>query len=183
MTRNQSLPLNGVWGVGIDVRREIGVSNIRLGVSAEVLWNEVAIEIPANQKKNITTDGYIALPVELSGYFSIPFSTESFKMYMGGGVGMYFGERRYTYAGIESKITERTPGFGIHVVSGFEFALSSNIALRTELKFRDVQFESTNVFPLDATFPASTPLPEQTPFPTKVSIDGILFGTGFVFHF
>ncbi|MBI5216044.1 MAG: outer membrane beta-barrel protein [Ignavibacteriae bacterium] len=182
VTRNQSLPLNGVWGVGIDIRRELGW-NIQVGVNIELLWNEVEVEIPGNQKKILTTDGYRALPVELSGYFSIPFSTEKFRMYMGGGVGMYFGERKYSYAGVESKITERTPGIGIHVLSGFEFALTSGIAIRTELKFRDVQFESTNVFPLDATFPPSTPLPEQTPFPSKISIDGIQFGAGLVYQF
>ncbi len=183
VTRNQSLPFDGVWGLGIDVRRELGQSNIQIGLSAEYLRSETEIEIPTNQKKIVTTDGYVALPVEFSGYFSIPFSTENFRMYMGGGVGMYFGERRYTHAGVESKIIGRTPGIGIHVLSGFEFNLGSNIALRTELKFRDVQFESTNVFPTDATFPPSTPLPEQSPFPSKVSIDGILFGAGIVYHF
>jgi hypothetical protein len=182
VTRNQSLPLDGVWGIGIDVRRELGW-NIRLGLNVELLRNEVEVKIPVNQKKVITSDGYIAVPVELTGYFSIPFSSENFKMYMGGGVGMYFGERRYTYAGVESKITERSPGVGIHVLSGFEFVLSSVLALRTELKFRDVQFESTNVFPIDATYPPLTPLPEQTPFPSKISIDGIQFGAGIVYLF
>ncbi|MBI3189901.1 MAG: hypothetical protein HYZ33_04570 [Ignavibacteriales bacterium] len=182
LLRNQSLLLSGVWGFGVDIRRGFENSNIQVGISAEYLWSQEEIVIPANPNNVITEDGFVAVPVEFSGYFSIPFSSESFRMYMGGGVGVYFGERQYTYAGIPSKVTERNPGIGIHVLSGFEFGLFPNVALRTELKFRDVQFDSTNVFPPQS-ITGSTIHPDEPPFASRMSIDGILFNLGLVYQF
>ncbi|TAK57550.1 MAG: hypothetical protein EPO24_09785 [Bacteroidetes bacterium] len=184
ISRNQSLPINGVWGIGIDFRRTLKGNSLYIGLSAEYLKVRERLEIQdSNGAIVIADDGYVAFPVELTGYFCIPFNSESFRMYMGGGVGAYFGERLYAYASFVSQVVERKPGFGIHVLSGFEVDLLPFLVLRSEVKFREVQFESTNVFP-QPTYVSGTPLPnDNLPFRSRISIDGILVNAGIAYRF
>lgn len=183
-SRNQSLTIDGIWGIGIDIRRDIQGNHLSAGLSTEYLGSYEEYTIEETSGTNITPkDGYIAIPVELTGYFSIPLGTETFHMYIGGGIGVYFGERRYQIAGLSSHIVERKPVPGIHVVSGFEFDITSILFLRTELKFRDVQFETSNVFTPDQSYPGVTLPHGWKPFTSRVSIDGILINTGIAFRF
>ena len=53
-----------------------------------------------NSRQFIVTDGYELYPVELSIYYFLPFSTEDFKFYMGGGMGIYPGKRTREFGNI-----------------------------------------------------------------------------------
>ncbi len=184
VARNQSMTFSNVWGMGIDVRRELQGNHFHIGISAEFLSTNEAFTVLSNTGvPTPVEDGYVSFPVEVTGYFTIPFGSEILDVYMGGGFGGYFGERHYMYSGVKSHITARKPGFGIHVLSGLEYHISSILALRGEIKFREVQFESTNVFVPDQGY-IGMPLPyNETPFTSRMSIDGLMFNVTFVTRF
>ena len=186
--RNQFFSVDNIFGLGVDVRRDIAY-NLKLGFSIEY----ISASSPFTQTVRDQTgqvlqlqldDGYQLIPVELSGYFVIPFSSDRVKVYMGGGVGFYFGERKVEGAGMTTRTVEKDTGFGIQVMSGVDYFLTPMIGLRGELKFRDPQVESTNRFPDEPVeYRGRSILIDQRPFRSKINIDGITFNLGIVLQF
>ncbi len=183
--RSQFLPLDDIFSAGIDIRRSIENLRIRIGLSAEYISTSDLISVPLSPSGSIPVeDGFTAVPVELSGYFMIPFGDESIQFYMGGGGGLYFGARKYRFGDAEAATVARSTGAGIHVLSGVEYAIKPSLSLRSEIKFRDVQFETTNRFERSSTtYLGRTILLDQSPLPSRVNIDGLTVHLGIVFHF
>lgn len=179
--RSQYIAFRDIFGFGFDVRRIIEDTRLQVGISAEYL---------STQEKHFQQDslmlvpvenGYWIVPIELSGYFTIPFSSSTIRLYIGGGGGVYFGEGRYSKAEERASIVDTKNGFGIHVVTGVEYALAEWFALRGELKFRDLQFESTHTFTKSFVNYRGRPVRlDQTPSPSRVNVDGMVFHAGIV---
>jgi hypothetical protein len=179
LRRGQFLPLDNIFSGGIDIRRSFPEIRIQAGFSIEYLTRSYESSVGTIS----TRDGYTAIPIELTGYFHIPVGTPTLLFYMGGGIGLYIGSRNYEYAGVSAPTINRTAGAGIHVLSGLEYDFFSRLALRSEVKFRDIQFETTNQFRTDTAFFGNQVLPiDQTPFTSRVHIDGIMLAFGIVFH-
>lgn len=173
---------SSIFGFGASVRANFD-GNFSLGLSTGkmkltessfvyyVVGGE-GILVPVNE-------GFVLYPVELSGYFYLPFSTDNFRVYLGGGVGAYFGKRSYSI-GAEIMQSENSPsGFGIHVLTGIEFKIFSNVTLQSELKFRDPQFDSVNKFQHASTIFNGTVIPLPTsPQTTRVNVNGITYTLG-----
>ncbi|MBU2636763.1 MAG: outer membrane beta-barrel protein [Bacteroidetes bacterium] len=170
--RGKYLMLENIYGVGIDIRRKVDNSYLRIGFSIEYL--EKTENYPATK----TQDAFLAIPVELTGFFYIPITGKSFDIYMGAGVGLYFGERRYTFYNVKAKVVEKKAGAGIHVQSGVDYNFYERFALRTQVKFRDLQFQSTNQF----TNPGDRQL-DLKPFTSQINIDGMTLELGLVYYF
>src|SRR5512147_1984988 len=85
--RSQYFPLDDIGGIGIDIRRTFPPGTIQAGLSAEFLARSTSTEIPYGSAAVPAEDGFLAVPVELTGYFFIPVGTEEFRVYMGGGAG------------------------------------------------------------------------------------------------
>jgi len=183
--RSQFLPLDNVFSIGIDLRRRLEPIDVQIGLSVEYLSKTESFNVPISGSRFVPArDGYVAIPIELSGYFFIPVGDENFRFYMGGGGGVYLGNRRYNYAGVVAQIVERNVGYGIHILSGVRYALTSMISIRSELKFRNVQFETVNKFTQSSiTYLGSTIYLDQEPLPSRISIDGMTVNAGLVFHF
>ena len=183
--RSQFLPLDNILSAGIDIRRTLEGLRLQVGLSAEYLSKTETIELPAAQGKKIPiTDGFTAIPVELSGYFLVPVGSQNLHVYMGGGGALYLGDRQYEYAGEQAETIEHGVGYGIHIMSGIEYAMESRISVRSELKFRDIQFETTSDFKRDAAiYHGSTVALDQSAFSSRISVDGMTFNIGLVYHF
>ena len=182
--RNQNFPLDNIFGVRADVRRYIEDWSVWIGLSTEWLSKSDVIDQPVSNTTTVpVNDGYIAIPVELTGYFVVPFSSEMVQLYIGGGGGVYFGERLYQEAGVNAGVVDRSAGLGIHVLSGLQFNIEPALAIRCEAKFRNVQFKSKNAFTAPVAFynGASIPL-DQTPFESRISIDGMVTALSLVYR-
>jgi opacity protein-like surface antigen len=181
LIRGLYTPIDPVYGAGIDARTDIPAFGLRFGLGADVLTRTVSSSAPYTSPPVPIEDGYVAVPVELTAYFSIPVGGEKVDFYLGGGGGVYFGERRYTYAGVRAVTIDRNIQPGIHVLTGVEYALGDALALRSELKFRNVQLETTQRFPVTSTIyeGVTIPLP-QDPFTSRVQIDGMNVSLGIV---
>lgn len=183
--RDQFLPIDNIFSIGIDLRRTIEPSRLEVGLGVEYLRKTE--DLTADVQDSLTVpvrDGFTAIPIELSGYFIIPVGTSTLHLYMGGGVGTYIGSRTYEIAGAGAGTTEQTLGFGIHVLSGLECALEPRVSLRTEVKFRDIQFRTVNRFDRGATTygNASVTL-DRSPMASRIAIDGMTLNLGLVYSF
>jgi hypothetical protein len=183
--RSQFLRLGTAYGGGIDIRRLIPALRLWIGLSAEFITNSKFFLIPYDAVWTIpVNDGYRVIPVEVSAYLPIPVGGETLLWTIGGGGGGYFGERRYTYGTAQAVNVEKTPGFGIHVLSDIEYFFSPLFSCRTEAKFRTVRFESVDKFPEPWTLVGGriVPIPPE-PSRTRVIADGISISLQLVCHF
>ena len=167
--RSQFSPLDDIFGFGIEVRRTFEGSIVQIGASVEYISKRERFFDTNTSPFVQGYDGFTAFPIEITGYVMIPFNSETANMYIGGGAGAYIGRRNYEYGGVASQTIAQQLGYGIHILTGFEYALRPAVVLLGELKFRDLQFESTNVFSSRAGF---TP-PYSGPFTSRFSIDGM----------
>ena len=176
-SRAQFFAIEDFFGYGIEVRYQIPETHLAAAVSADYIHARLdrTIGSPPVPAK----DGYRVIPVELTGYFIIPVSGPTFGVYMGGGVGAYFGHRVYEVAGVEARTTEPGQGFGIHVLGGVSYHINEWFGFHFEMKFRDLQFKTSNQFSTASTIYNNTfvMLP-QGPFASRVHTDGVIFQIG-----
>ncbi len=181
--RAEFFPLKRIWGYGVEVRYRFPETDLAIGVSADYLRiteSQRPISGP-NGKQAPVEDGYRVIPLEVTGYFIIPISGETIGIYMGGGAGTYFGRRIYRIGNTEAQTVDAGNGFGIHVLSGLSWRFTDFFSLNAEMKFRDLQFNSTNQFSSTPIMYGSFPVQVSTqPFESRVHTDGMIFQLGIV---
>jgi hypothetical protein len=151
--RSRSIELSSSLGAGLEVRYTMPGDHVAVGISIDEVTATSKAKLQVTSLLTIpVTEGIRAVPLELTGYFIIPFSGERFTVYMGGGIGVYFGRRTYQVAGVESESSTVKPGFGIHVLTGISWRFFGHLDLSFDMKFRDLQFEGENTFPSATTF-------------------------------
>lgn len=167
--RSKHLPIENIFGGGVDFRINLASAKIQLGLSVDY--------ISKTQKNDLqkTEDGFTTIPVELTGYFYIPITNSDIFIFMGTGGGLYYGERKYSLNNIDAHILDKKFGFGIHVLGGVDYLVYRNFVLRTQLKFRDLYFRTTNQF-------VASDIDEK-PFVSQVNVDGMIVEFGIVFTF
>jgi hypothetical protein len=145
--RGQSIELSSSFGAGIEIRYTMPDRHVAIGFSVDEVSTTASTTLSAGAAVAIPVeDGIRAVPVELTGYFIIPFSGEKITVYMGGGAGLYFGRRAYRIGSAESESASVPPGFGIHVLTGMSYRLIDHVEVMFDMKFRDLQFEAENRF-------------------------------------
>jgi len=178
--RSQSFLIDGFLGTGLEIRYRIPGTLLAVGASAEYQRATLTTDIAVAFRDDIPVqDGYWAVPLELTGYFIVPFSTRVVQVYMGGGMGVYLGERTYELAGVTAPVVATTSGFGIHVVAGVGYALTEHLSLIGGMKFRDLQFTSSNAFPrATLTYNGAVINVGSSAFESHIHTDGIVFQLG-----
>lgn len=186
--RNRSFPLSSFFSQGMELRcfltDNINVSfNIEYLTSKEtgrnlvVFSNNSAVEIDVE-------DGFNLIPLELSIYYLLPFSSEGFKLYMGGGIGYYYGEMIRSFGDISVSTVNRKLSYGIHATVSADFLINNFFGIRGELKFRDPQFTVTSEYNKQSTnFNGNDILIGQKTFDSKINVDGVTFTFGLVYYF
>lgn len=184
IARGTFSPIDAVLGAGVDIRGPLPGAGLALGLAAEYLAGSIASSIPNTTGTIPVEDGYVAIPVEATGYFSIPVGGPTLDFYMGGGAGLYFGGRVYRYAGVEASTLDRSIATGIHVLTGLGYSVTGRLLVRTELKFRNVQLETVQRFDSPATVydGVTVPLP-QGRFTSRIQVDGMHFILGLALLF
>jgi opacity protein-like surface antigen len=132
----------------------------------------------------IVTDGFLLYPFELSIYYYLPFSTEDFKFYMGGGLGIYTGKRTRNFGDITFEDVSSETGFGIQVSTGMDYLIFDFLSVRGELRFRDPDFRVTNKYSSSiVNYQGRQYRVSPDNISSKVNMDGITFRIGAVYHF
>jgi preprotein translocase subunit Sss1 len=179
--RSRFNTVDNFFGGSVEVRYVFPETHFGAGLGVEYIRASQEIQTVSRIPGE---DGYEVIPVELTGYFTIPISGPVISVYMGGGAGAYMGRRIYRLAGVEAVQVDRSTGFGIHILGGVGFRLSDLIMLTTELKFRDLQFESTNAFPVEQIhYNGRTVNVGTEPFTSRIHTDGMVLSAGIAFTF
>jgi outer membrane protein W len=138
LLRGTYLSVDNIYGYGVDLRRKVSDTRMQIGLAVDY------ISKMENFDRTRTKDGFWALPLELTGYFYIPVLEGDVKIFLGGGLGYYLGERTYYLSGTKAPVIDKCPGAGIHILGGVDYYFNKNFGMRSQLKFRDVQFKTTS---------------------------------------
>jgi hypothetical protein len=178
--RADFFPLQNFLGYGIELRYAFPELNVALGLSADYIRAIKSNPILVSGSRSIPSDdGYEAIPLELTGYFLIPVSGPALGIYMGGGAGVYFGHRTYSIAGTQAETVDQGHGAGIHVLGGLSYRFADWFSLNAEMKFRDLQFTTSNAFSVSQVVYNNTVIRvSQNSFESRVNTDGIVFQLG-----
>ena len=116
--RNRSFPISDIINPSVELRYRLSEPLI-IGVGTEYMTSKQIgrnlIVYEGNHELSLETeDGFTFVPIELSLYYQMPFSTQSFKFLMGGGAGFYLGEFSRTFGDTEISTLEKQTAFGLH---------------------------------------------------------------------
>ncbi len=184
VARSASFTINETFGYGVELKYMLPESHLAIGVSADYIRASGRNDLAVYPLRSVPVeDGYRVIPVELTGYFLIPASGPTVGIYMGGGAGVYIGERLYRFGGVDAPSTKTGTGFGIHVLGGVSVRLAQRFSVLAEMKFRDLQFQTTNRFNTSQIrYGGALITVSQEPFDSSVHTDGIVFQLGAAFN-
>jgi opacity protein-like surface antigen len=184
VSRSESRLFEDFFGLGVEAKYQIPGSSIAIGLSTDRIKSSQSSPITASRKTVPGEDGFVVIPVELTGYFHIPVTDGPFSVFMGGGVGAYFGKRTLSIAGVDAPSGDGKPGYGIHVLGGVSYRFTSLLTVVAEMKFRDAQFEAENTFPVSRIpYRDVVVTVSQDPMTSSVHTDGMVLQLGVAFTF
>jgi hypothetical protein len=186
--RNSSFEISDIFDPAIDIRYRIA-DDIIIGLGTEYMKATSSGENLTVTSGRLTesidiTDGFLLIPIEFSGYYILPFSTENFKFLMGGGAAYYYGKhiRRFGDEGIST--VSRDFAYGIQVSVSMDYLIRDDFTVHTEMKFRDPQFKIKSAYDKqEVNYNGHTISLEQKTFDSKINVNGVTFILGVSFLF
>ena len=180
--------LAGGYGYGLSIRKKIFNENISIGFTTEYLkiYDDELTEIFSTETSRIrarVTEELWMMPVELSGYFNIPNFTEDLEIYLGGGIGLYFGDRQRTVLNIESKTISKEPDFSFVILSGMELFFSRELSGVFEIRFRQGEYKVLSKFPVSSVTVNGNIYPLEQNLNSKIFVDGLKLSLGLAYNF
>jgi outer membrane protein W len=186
--RNYAFEIADIINPALDFRYRI-TDDIIIGVGTEYMKatasgpNLTAFSGNSTVTINVN-DGFLLIPVEISGYYLLPFSTEKFKFLMGGGAGYYYGEHIRDFGDASVSTVNRDFAYGIQVSVSMDYMIRDDITVHSEMKFRDPQFKVKSAYnKLEVNYENQTILLAQKTFDSKIDVDGVTFILGFSYLF
>ena len=186
--RNNSFLIENIFNPSVDFRYKLSESII-VGFNTEYMTSSsIGPNLTVFTGNSTVTidveDGFRLIPLELSAYYLLPFSTERFKFLMGGGMGYYFGSHVRKFGDVEVSNAERKVAYGIHVSISMDYLIKDFISVRGEMKFRDPQFNVKSKYSKkEVNYYGSIIRLAQDSFDSKINVDGVTFILGLAFHF
>ncbi len=186
--KNEYFPLNDIWSVSFNFRYRInnsviGELNIERIRKTAIGQNMVAATSLGTRAVK-AEDGYEIFPIELNLLYVLPFSTETIQIYMGGGVGTYFGKQIRAFGNVKTESQNKKFAYGIQVLTGISYSLFDFLSARFEMRFRDPEIKLTTKYLSEtAVYKGRTYILPKNSFHTKVDIDGVTFTFGLALNF
>jgi outer membrane protein W len=185
--RRTNTPLEDIYSYSAEIKFRLTESMI-IGLNIESIKRTESVDIRnfGFQINDALTaeDGYRIIPIEFSLYYHLPFSTDHWKFYMGGGIGYYHGDYIRNFNGISVSNVERDFAYGIQVGIGMDYMINDFSSIKFEMRFRDPEIEMKSKYSASSfQVNGRTILIRQETFISKVNIDGATFSLGAVIHF
>lgn len=185
--RRTNAPLEDVFSYAGEIKYRLTESMI-IGLNVESIKGTETVDIRTfgfQVNEEVTAeDGYRIIPIEVSLYYHLPFSTDHWKFYMGGGVGYYWGEYIRNFNGISVTNEERDFAYGIQVGIGMDYMINEFSSIKFEMRFRDPEIEMKSKYSASSfEVNGRTIRIRQETFISKVNVDGATFSLGAVIHF
>jgi opacity protein-like surface antigen len=188
--RDASIELKGGYGYGAELNYNPGINNfdVVFYLSSEYLKVKddgllLRFENDSATSSVRFTEEYNMLPLEAGLKWNLPVSTERFKIYIGGGGGVYFGNRTRTVGPYKSSAISRNAGFSMNVLAGIEYFVQRNLSLDFEFKFREATFDSKDKFDVDYITIGGNVYSMDNPLYSRILVDGTRISAGIKYHF
>jgi len=188
VVRNGSFLIEDIWNPGVDIRFRVSEPLI-LGLNIEYIRitrsaPNLNVFLGGSVVTLLVDDGFKLIPIELTAYYLLPFSTEGFKFLMGGGLAYYNGEFIREIGNAEVKNIKKEAAFGIHVSISMDYVPINYVALRFQMKFRDPQFTVSSQYEQqEIEYEGNIIILPEGSFNTKINLDGLTFMLGVAFQF
>jgi hypothetical protein len=121
--RNSTIDMNGGYGYGAELNYEPHLFDLGLTfyLSSEYFrsrTNELVMRLTngENSTEVRINENYSIIPVEAGMKWFLPVSTDNFKIYIGGGGGIYFGDRTRTLLDLSSHNLSKQAGFSLNIL-------------------------------------------------------------------
>ncbi|MBK8550293.1 MAG: outer membrane beta-barrel protein [Ignavibacteria bacterium] len=180
--------LSGGYGYGISIRKKLFDEDLSFGFSTEytrIYDDELTqtFQADSSRARGRVTEELWIVPVEFTGYFNIPNFTDDIEIYLGGGIGVYFGDRVRTIQNIQSKTISRESSFSFVILSGMELMLAENISGVFEIRFRQGEYSVKSEFPVSSISVAGIQYPLEKNLNSKIFVDGLKLSLGIAYNF
>ncbi|MCI0449045.1 MAG: outer membrane beta-barrel protein [Chlorobi bacterium] len=188
--RDASIELKGGYGYGGEIIYNPNLYDLGIGfyLSSEYIKitdDELAlrfIEDSASASVRFIEEIYM-IPFEAGLKWSLPVGSDRFKIYIGGGAGVYFGDRKRSIGQLRTSTISKKPGFSLNVLSGIEYYFGRNLSLDFEFKFRDASFEAESMFGADYININGHDFRLENPFRSRLLINGTRLSLGLKYNF
>lgn len=186
--RNNAFEISDIFSTAAEIRYRL-TETIIIGLSTEYM--KATAEGPnltafiGNSTVTINVnDGFLLIPLELSGYYVLPFSTEKFKFLMGGGFGYYYGKHIREFGDATVRAISRNFAYGIQVSVSMDYLLLENLSIHSAMKFRDPQFKLENAYSeIEVNYNNQRVILAQNTFDSKIDVNGVTFILGISYLF
>lgn len=188
--RDASIELKGGYGYGAEVTYNPNITNfdVMFYLSSEYLKvkdDELLLRFENDSASSVVrfTEEYNMIPLEGGLKWNLPVSTEKFKIFIGGGAGVYFGNRKRSVGPYTTSAVSRKAGVSMNVLAGLEYFVERNLSLNFEFKFREASFESQDRFDVDYVNINGNVYNMDNPVYSRLLIDGTRLSIGLKYHF
>ena len=186
--RNITDELEGGYGYGISVRKKLFRHDISFGISVEFLsikdnsLTQSFFNDSVSYKARVTEELSV-IPLEFTGFFNLPKFSEELNFYLGGGLGIYYGDRKRTVLNVESETVSKEAGYSLVIMSGMEYSISKNISGVFEVKFRQAEYSVRSVYPVSSIVINGNVFELEQNLNSKVFVDGLKLSLGLSYNF
>jgi len=188
--RDVSVEMNGGYSYGAELTYDPSFSNfdVMFYVSTEYLKvkdNEMKLRLENDTAFStvLFTEEYKILPIEAGLKWRLPVSSERFKIFIGGGGGMYFGSRTRSIGPYNSTNISKKPGYSLNIMAGLEYFFERNLSVNFEFKFREASFESKDSFPVSTLTVNGNTYSISNPINSRIMADGTRISAGLKYNF
>ncbi len=188
---NNLVDLKGGYGYGVEFDYKPVLWNLDLTfyLSTEYFkLNENDLILQFQQDTSFynvsMVENFYMIPIEFGAKWDLPVSTNSFKVYIGGGAGVYFGDKTRTLGGfLQTHTISTRPGFSVNILTGLQYYLERNLCADFELKFREGWFDVQSSYSVDNINVNGTTLSLDNPSYNRIIVDGVRLSLGLKYNF
>ena len=181
--------INGGYGFGFSIKKRLFSENFYISLSTEYIKlnddqnSEYLYYNDTNFLKVRVYETIWMVPVELSVLFDIPSISDELKIYLGGGIGVYFGDRIRRIINFETETISRTPKLNLQVLCGMEYRLTKYLSAILQVNFRTAQFNVQSRYPADRFTYQGYDYLFAKDINSKIYIDGLKVCLGLGYNF
>lgn len=186
--RNITDELQGGYGYGISVRKKLFRHDISFGISVEFLsikdnsLTQSFFNDSVSYKARVSEELSV-IPLEFTGFFNLPKFGEDLNFYIGGGLGIYYGDRKRTVLNVESETVSKEAGYSLVIMSGMEYLLSDKLSGIFEVKFRQAEYRVNSVYPVSSIEINGNVFELEQNLNSKIFVDGLKLSLGLSYNF
>jgi hypothetical protein len=186
--RNSTLDISGGYGYSFSLKTKFFRNDLFFGVTAEFIKIQdndaiLTLEGDTSTARIKLSESITVYPVEFTAYFNVPSFQENLNIYLGGGIGVYSGDRKRKFLNFESETISKSFGLSLVVLSGIEYYFEKNFMTFMELRFRDGEYDVKSKFPVSFVTLNGVSYPLDNEMNSKIFLDGlkVSFGIGYRF--